>query len=404
MIKYEDLPPFAAEIVDRAGEIGATVTLVGGAVRDYLISGVLPADLDFEIRCPEGKLEETLTALGDELQCRVERLPFLILRLERENVTIEVAPVREEVFANGKWFKHDQFTANLFETMDYKRAWERRDFTVNAIGVEFGKSSGKNTCRIIDPFGGIEDLKSLILKPCGENFFKDPVRFLRAVRFKISLGAKWSPKIENKMGEFNLKGLVPLHFFNEAIKSGEVKFFCLFFDLVKQYRIELNDEIEKVGFLRNISPNENIKISSLKDILQLVVYKGDATSSQRTDFCQIAGISVALLKSHEHLKSLLDDLAQVKVENIKIQSVEEFISDRYAELLKNFHQVVSRGAVLLKKDLCPKYFDTYQKWLAVLPRELEGKSQFNELSKDFPGDRRSYLAIYCHLKANSTGD
>jgi poly(A) polymerase len=61
---------------------------------------------------------------------------------------------------------------------------ERRDFTLNALAKD---SNGK----IIDYFGGMEDLKKGYLRTpldCSVTFEDDPLRILRAIRFVITKG------------------------------------------------------------------------------------------------------------------------------------------------------------------------------------------------------------------------
>lgn len=61
---------------------------------------------------------------------------------------------------------------------------ERRDFTLNAMAKDEDGS-------IIDYFGGMEDLKSMVLKTPLETevtFNDDPLRILRAIRFGITKG------------------------------------------------------------------------------------------------------------------------------------------------------------------------------------------------------------------------
>jgi|GEM_PF-6473458 len=59
-----------------------------------------------------------------------------------------------------------------------------RDFTINAIGESLS-SEGE----LIDPVGGMEDLRAGIIKACYERaFLDDPVRIPRAFRFHAELG------------------------------------------------------------------------------------------------------------------------------------------------------------------------------------------------------------------------
>ncbi len=66
-----------------------------------------------------------------------------------------------------------------------------RDFTVNAIAVEFPEK------KIIDKFNGFYDLKRKILRPVkNENLISDPLRILRAFRFMSTLDFKIDKETE----------------------------------------------------------------------------------------------------------------------------------------------------------------------------------------------------------------
>ena len=71
----------------------------------------------------------------------------------------------------------------------------RRDLTINALAKDDGG-------RIIDPYGGLQDLENRLLRHVSGAFAEDPVRILRAARFAArfaGLGFRIAPQSRNLM-------------------------------------------------------------------------------------------------------------------------------------------------------------------------------------------------------------
>jgi poly(A) polymerase len=70
----------------------------------------------------------------------------------------------------------------------------RRDFTINTISIGLNKNDfGK----LIDPLGGLTDLRNKLLRtslPPGQTFSDDPLRMMRAIRFAAQLQFSISPE------------------------------------------------------------------------------------------------------------------------------------------------------------------------------------------------------------------
>ena len=64
-----------------------------------------------------------------------------------------------------------------------------RDFTINAMAVQFPEIFGDEPPRILlDPTGGLGDLREGRVRHCPGAFIADPVRMLRGYRLCASLG------------------------------------------------------------------------------------------------------------------------------------------------------------------------------------------------------------------------
>ncbi|MES2529370.1 MAG: hypothetical protein V4598_19940 [Bdellovibrionota bacterium] len=212
-----ELPAIVASLCEEMGKRGYELTVVGGIVRDYLLDGKVGRDWDIEVSHETLAWEiKTWKELGKELgkQNRVTFLPYDVLRIEANNYIIELSPPRKETFTDEN--HHKNFTVVFDYRTPFSEGVKRRDFTINAIGM---KLSSKGKAEIVDPLNGVLHLREKILHPCGEDFGKDPVRFLRAIRFSTKLGFQISPELKKIMDGMNVSGISPSYFWSELQKS-----------------------------------------------------------------------------------------------------------------------------------------------------------------------------------------
>ena len=152
-------------------ENGYHLYMVGGSTRDFLLHKESD-DLDLTTNAtPEGML----TFLKD---AQTTFMRFGTLRLSTSFGHVDITTFRlEKGYEDYRHPTKVEFVREL--NVDAKR----RDFTINAIYMDFNQN-------IIDPFSGQDDLAKGIIKAIGDpyvRFKEDPLRILRAVRFAMLL-------------------------------------------------------------------------------------------------------------------------------------------------------------------------------------------------------------------------
>ena len=162
-------------------EAGFTAHLVGGCVRDFS-RGAAPKDWDIATSAlpeeiqklfPDSVYENTFGTVG--------------VKTSSENpayAVVEVTTYRTEGAYRDMRHPDD---VSFVRTVEEDLA--RRDFTVNAMAMPLVDTIAANT--IIDPFGGLTDLKNKVIRAVGDpdaRFTEDALRLMRAVRFAAQLG------------------------------------------------------------------------------------------------------------------------------------------------------------------------------------------------------------------------
>lgn len=216
--KFESqIPPSFAEVFDILRSYGFTPTLVGGVVRDFLLTGSVGHDWDLELSHSSNAFNKnTWKDLGRDLSKigRVTFLPYEIIRLDVKGIQYEFSPPRIEVFNDSK--HHSNFTAEFDFKLPFEEAVRRRDFTINAMGVRF--NSLKET-ELLDPLNGVVHLRDKVLHHAGSDFENDPVRFLRAIRFSQKLGFNFTPELQKILEAMDVSSLSPSYIWTELQKS-----------------------------------------------------------------------------------------------------------------------------------------------------------------------------------------
>lgn len=148
------------------------VFLVGGTVRDVQL-GRIPHDWDFVVNGPACALARRV---ADDLGGK-----FYVMDAETE--TGRVVGLR----ADGRAYALD-FTRMRAGTLEADQ--RQRDFTINAAAVDIHAPQ-----RLLDPLGGLQDLKDGLLRACSSfSLSDDPLRVVRAVRLAIQLELRIEPQ------------------------------------------------------------------------------------------------------------------------------------------------------------------------------------------------------------------
>lgn len=172
--------------------------IVGGFVRDAMI-GKHPKDADMEIYgiSPE-RLEELLQQIFEGRVNAVGRAFGVYKIALGEGLDFDISiPRRESKTGEG----HKGFLINGDPTMSVEEAARRRDFTFNALAGD------PLTGEIIDPFGGLDDLRHGILRVTDETRFQDdPLRVYRALQFAARMDLTTDPKTFKLLREMVERG------------------------------------------------------------------------------------------------------------------------------------------------------------------------------------------------------
>jgi poly(A) polymerase len=215
-ISRRDIDSDALKVLYRLHESGNVAYLVGGSVRDLLLSR-RPKDFDIGTSAHPYQVKKLFR------NCWIIGRRFRLAHVRFGLKTIEVATFRRNIPAgseNESAFAPESFEepplldpvaqgrADAQALLNIKTPHDntfgtpeedafRRDFTINALFYDIG------TYSIIDYVGGLQDLKDGLIRCIGdpnERFQEDPVRMLRAIVFASRLGFRLDAPIVEAIG------------------------------------------------------------------------------------------------------------------------------------------------------------------------------------------------------------
>ncbi|MBR2074924.1 MAG: CCA tRNA nucleotidyltransferase, partial [Fibrobacter sp.] len=181
---------------------------------------------------------------------------FGVIHLAMKGLSLDFSFPRTE---NKVGYGHRGFVVHTDEKLSFKEAALRRDFTINAMGMELPELT------LCDPYGGVDDLKAHRLKHVSDAFAEDSLRILRGVQFASRFELTLAPETAELCRSLSLEDLSKERIYEEfkkwLLKPGKPSLglraflemdLLRFFPEVKP----LDGSYEKLGqFLDNMSRN-----------------------------------------------------------------------------------------------------------------------------------------------------
>lgn len=179
---YLDAPVFKL-VSDVAGELGVRAFVIGGYVRDCFL-GRPNTDIDIVV---EGSGIALAEAVAAKVHTRVSVFKnFGTAMLHYKGIEVEFVGARKESYNRNS-------RKPIVEDGTLEEDQLRRDFTINAMAFSLCK---EDFGALVDPFGGIRDLASGIIRTPlqpEQTYSDDPLRMLRAIRFAAQLSTPEHP-------------------------------------------------------------------------------------------------------------------------------------------------------------------------------------------------------------------
>lgn len=250
-------------------QLGTESYVVGGYVRDLILNRP-NKDIDV-VTVGSGMELARLSAEKLDPKIRVNYFKnFGTAQFNFEDLDVEFVGARKESYRSDS-------RKPVVEDGTLDDDQKRRDFTINAMGISLSKH---NFGELIDPFNGVKDLESKIIRTPLDpaiTYSDDPLRMMRAIRFASQLN-------------FDIEGESL-----EAIKAMKDRI-----SIVSQERI--TDELNKI--VLSETPSYGFKLLHYTGILEIIF----------PEFVKLLGVETQDGKGHKdnfyHTLQVLDNASR----------------------------------------------------------------------------------------------
>ncbi len=220
----------ASIILNKLNNKGFKAFVVGGCVRDSIL-GFEPKDWDI-----------TTNATPKQIKACFDGFKIIETGIDFGTVIVVIGKEEFEITTfrtDGKYTDNRKPDEVVFVN-DIKEDLSRRDLTINAMAY--------NTINgLVDPFGGLNDLKSKVIRTVNnpdERFNEDGLRIMRAIRFAIRFGFD----IETKTFDSIKRNVALLNNISRERINQEIS------SILKLKDISKLDLLHKTGILKIIIP------------------------------------------------------------------------------------------------------------------------------------------------------
>ncbi len=260
------------------GEQRTEIYLVGGSVRDVLLKKPIGKDFDFV-------LPGNAAGMARDLARQMAGTAFLLDdAFGTWRVVIKNADGKSEV--DFCTMQGGDILADL----------RQRDFTANSLAVRLADLFQTEKSPIIDPLGGLSDLRKGILRTDSEESLRqDPLRMLRAYRFAYTLGLKIDENTVKAIARY--RKLIQ----NSAGERVRGEFFAA---LHENRGTQFLQDLCRIGLLQEIFPEtrgwEQLKLAPHSDfhLLEHVLQTLDAGEYLLAHFGDFLPVQAPSLEQH----------------------------------------------------------------------------------------------------------
>ena len=201
-----DLPGRLLKIAGEIRDAGGRAYLVGGWVRDAMLGGNCR---DYDVEVYDMEQDALVAILSNYGRCNLIGKAFGVIHLAMKGLSLDFSFPRTE---SKVGYGHRGFVVKTDAKLTFKEAALRRDFTINAMGMELPELT------LCDPYNGVEDLKAGLLRHVGPAFAEDSLRILRGVQFASRFKLHLAPETVEMCRTLSLDDLSIERLFEEFKK------------------------------------------------------------------------------------------------------------------------------------------------------------------------------------------